>query len=116
MFFDRSGAPVTLPELIRLFSDPEYRFLARDMLATPDSGGIEVVTAWLGIDQRAGIDGSDEQDRGRPIIFGTVARDPTRANGLIEGREWWARTEAEALANHARLLERLRRLLRLWAL
>jgi hypothetical protein len=111
MFFDRSGAPLTLRELIRLFSDPEYRFLARDVVPTPGGREIEVVTAWLGIDQRAGIGDTDAEGEGegedQPVIFGTVARDPTWTGGLIEGLEWWARTESEALINHRRLLARL---------
>jgi hypothetical protein len=39
-------------------------------------------------------------------LFGTVARDPAGVGGLFEGRERFARTEAEA--DHARLLERVR--------
>ncbi len=108
MFFDRSGAPLTLRQLVQLFSDPEYRFLARDVLATPDGGEIEVVTAWLGIDQRAGIDDSAEEGGGRPIIFGTIALDPAGGDAPIDDSEWWACTEREALENHVMLRERLR--------
>jgi hypothetical protein len=71
----------------------------------------EVVSAWLGIDQRAG-NGDEDVDEVRgdtgPVLFGTVARDPAGIGGLFEGREWFARTEAMALENHERLVERLR--------
>jgi hypothetical protein len=63
---------------------------------------LEVVTAWLGLDQRAGA--GDPQDR--PLIFGTVARHLVTGD-LCKRREWWAATEQEALKDHAQLLDRL---------
>jgi hypothetical protein len=111
MFFDRHGAPVSLAELTRLFGDPAYRFLARDVVSTPTGAEWEVATAWLGIDQRPGIADEDVDNATAgtgPVLFGTVALDPAGVGDLFEGREWFARTEAEALVNHARLLERLR--------
>jgi hypothetical protein len=61
------------------------------------------VTAWLGLDQRAGA--GDPRDR--PLIFGTVTRHLVTGD-LFERREWWAATEQEALKSHAQLLDPLR--------
>jgi hypothetical protein len=112
MFFDRDGVPVSLRETVRLFGNPAYRFLARDQVTIPGDTVLEVLTAWLGIDQRAGTEddaGSMTAASGSgPVLFGTVALDLTGGGLRIKGREWFARTEAEALTNHARLLERLR--------
>ena len=94
IFYDRTGAPITLDRCVELYADPGYRFLRRETV-----GSHEVVTAWLGTDQSLG-------DAPRPLIFGTVALDDDGAR--FEGQEWLAATEAEAEANHHRLVDRLR--------
>lgn len=98
-YYNRDGEPITPVEFERLHDDLQYRVLTRHQVTTPE-GEYHVLTVWLGSDQ---VPFSDEP---RPLIFGTAA---TKGGGeLFENREWWAATEAEALANHARLLERLR--------
>lgn len=93
IFYDRTGAPITLDRCVEL-----YETLATDSCAET-VGRHEVVTAWLGTDQSLG-------DAPRPLIFGTVALDDDGAR--FERREWLAATEAEAEANHHRLVDRLR--------
>jgi hypothetical protein len=91
--YDRHGGPIDFATYRRLYADPEYRFLRRELVA-----GVEVVTAWLGLDQRQGISEP-------PMIFGTVAL--LEGSSLFEGREWLAKDEADAWANHERLLARV---------
>ena len=87
MFRDRQGRPISLREHLRLHADPGYRFLARVHV-----NDWEVVTAWLGLDQ-------GDSDPGQPpLIFGTAALLPDGRQ--LEGRETFASTEDEALANH----------------
>ncbi|MCW2843406.1 MAG: hypothetical protein JWN22_1322 [Nocardioides sp.] len=86
--YDREGRRIPYSEFRRLRQDHSYRFLARDKV-----GDVEVVTAWLGMDQG---------DHDRPWIFGTatLAADGT----LVDDRELFASTEDEAVANHAEVL------------
>ena len=102
VFYDRDGHAIELPTLLRLLADPAYRFLARDLVATP-AGDIAVVTAWLGIDQRTSPEAGE-----RALIFGTAAVLTDRDDALLEDREWLAATEEDALRNHADLLHRVR--------
>ena len=87
---DRRGRRIGYSEFRRLRSDPGYRFLARDRV-----GEVEVVTAWLGMDQGEGDP---------PWIFGTVTLAP--GGGLVDDEEVFASTEAEAAANHVEVLNR----------
>jgi hypothetical protein len=96
-FYDRHGQPIDLSTLLRLKADPDYRFLARDVV-----GEVEVVTAWLGTDQLH----ADEPER--PLIFGTVGLVRGRGSDLFENTEVFASTEAEALKNHRAVLDRAR--------
>ena len=100
MFYDRSGTPIGLDTFTEHFADDTYRFLRRDTVTRPGGERLEVVTAWLGVDQSMG-----EADR--PLIFGTVALDLERDSTLWENRELWTATEADATAQHAELVERL---------
>lgn len=101
MFYDRAGLSIDLGTFQEHFADDNYRFLRRETVARPGGVGyLEVVTAWLGLDQSLG-----EADR--PLIFGTVALDLERDSALWEALELWAATEADALAQHADLTDRL---------
>lgn len=100
-FYDRDGQPISAAVFGRLREDPDYRFVARSKV-TGSHGQYQVLTVWFGTDQ------GPFADQAGPLIFGTAA--PTADGELFEDREWWAPTETEALTNHARLLQRLRRL------
>ena len=101
MFYDRAGVPIDLGTFQEHFADDNYRFLRRETVARPGGvGHLEVVTAWLGLDQTLG-------DAERPLIFGTVALDLEGDSAPWEEREFWAATEAEALAQHADLTTRI---------
>ena len=83
----RDGRRISVSEFTALRRDRTYRFLARDRWRA-----VEVVTAWLGLDQGGGPDWP-------PMIFGTA---------VVGGdREIFAATESEARANHAALLSEL---------
>ncbi len=111
--YDRDGHRIDVDEFARLCADPDYRFLARERI-----GDWEVVTAWLGVDQRP--DPTPDQP---PLIYGTAgirhqatdnAEDDTDADAdqtleLFEGREHWTPTAAAALARHAEIRDRLQR-------
>lgn len=100
-FYDRAGMPIDLGTFREHFADENYRFLRRETVARPGGvGHLEVVTAWLGLDQSLG-------DADRPLIFGTVALDLERDSALWDGGEQWAATEADALTQHADLTRRL---------
>lgn len=88
--YDRLGRRINYTEYRQLHDDHAYRFLARDKL-----GDLEVVTAWLGMDQG---------DADEPWVFGTVtlASDGT----FLDDEEIFASTEDEATAHHAELLAR----------
>lgn len=97
LYFDRDGEPVSLERYLELHRDAGYRFLERT-----DVGRLEVVTAWLGLDQGFG-DGPD------PLIFGTVALDREAGDGTLwEDREVFSATEAQAREAHGRLVELVR--------
>lgn len=101
MFYDRAGAPIDRATFQEHFADSAYRFLRRETVSRPGGvGQLEVVTAWLGLDQSLG-------DADRPLIFGTVALELEGDSTPWEEREFWAATEAEALAQHADLTTRL---------
>lgn len=86
--YDRRGRRIPYSEFRRLRGDDTYRFLSRDKV-----GNLEVVTAWLGMDQG---------DHDQPWIFGTVT---LASNGALVGEEErFASTEEEATANHAEVL------------
>ena len=94
-FYDREGQPISLQRFIELRHDHDYRFLARTKV-----GEVEIVTAWLGLDQ------GPFADEDRPLIFGTAA--VSDREGLVHAdQEEFSATEAEALAAHQRLVERL---------
>jgi hypothetical protein len=89
LFYDRAGQPMTLREYAEKFSDLGYRILAQDT-----AGGVEVITAWLGIDQGSGL-GEEPL-----LMFGTLVKDP----GDPDGRsEYFSASESEARATHARV-------------
>lgn len=88
--YDRQGRRISYSEFSRLREDLAYRFLARDKV-----GDLEVVTAWLGMDQ---------SDADQPCIFGTVTLAPD--GSLVDEREIYASTEAEATAHYAEVLAR----------
>ena len=96
-YYDRTGTPFDLETLTRHLEDPDYRFLARTRV-----GALEVVTAWLGIDQAL--------DRaGAPLIFGTAILVDTDTGQLFDDREYLASTDEEAMAQHQAVTNRLRR-------
>ena len=95
-FYDRSGEPITREALMSYLKDPDYRFLARTRV-----GPLEVVTAWLGIDQALDYSGA-------PLIFGTAILADTDIGQLFEDREYLASSEQEAMDQHHYLAEQLR--------
>src|SRR3954451_23783050 len=84
MFFDRHERALGPSTYQRLFAHPAYRFLARDHLGCP-AGEVEVVTAWLGIDQRPLPDAREPTS-----TFGTAVILTDRNDALVEDPEWWA--------------------------
>lgn len=104
--YDRDGNRIGLLRLAELKKDHDYRFLARTQV-----GRWQVVTTWLGIDQRPDEVDPDLPD---PLIYGTVAmvETPDGPDGyeveLFDEREFHAATAAEAMEDHVELRTRLR--------
>lgn len=86
--YDRQGQRIDYSQYRRLHADLSYRILARDAV-----GELEVVTAWLGLDQG---------DADRPWIFGTVTL--SRQDPAVDEQEIFSSAEAEALTTHAEVL------------
>ena len=99
LFFDLDGAPISAREYSRLREDLSYRVLARELV-----GDFEVITAWLGTDQG---DGTGSAAEAAPLIFGSMPR-RISTDALMDHLEVFASTPAQALANHAALVDQLR--------
>lgn len=89
-YFDRNGVPMSQAAWMLKFNDWEYKRVAVD-----EVGGVTVSTVWLGLNHQWGD--------GPPHIF----------ESMVFGGEFDQdcdrySTEAEALAGHARFVERVR--------
>lgn len=97
-YYDRQGNPMTMMQWAkRLEGDKDMKRVAETTLPS----GFWVSTVWLGIDHSFGD--------GPPIIFETMVF-RTNADGKVESfsdldSDRYS-TEAEALAGHARMVER----------
>jgi hypothetical protein len=89
LWFDRQGRPISSEECMVLFSRDEYRQVAHTDLG--DKGNIS--TVWLGIDHGFGMGQ-------QPVIFETMV-----FGGPHTDWQERYRTEAEALAGHARIVK-----------
>ena len=91
MYYDRDGQPISQDEWIERWGRGiDYRQVARTTVDESD-----VSTVWLGLDHGFG--------RGRPLIFETMV-----FGGPLSDECWRYSTECEALAGHAKMVERLR--------
>lgn len=86
-YFNMDGEPIDVHTWAALFHDPA-RILARH--ESP-----KIITAWIGQDLRLGHFGADDP----PHIFGTL---------LPDDDEWTYATREDALAGHARAIEKYR--------
>lgn len=90
-YYDREGKPIDMDTWLSLWRDVTYKVIRKTMV-----GDVLVSTVWLGIDHAFGYSE-------RPLIFETM---------LFVGAEgdemYRYYTEAEALADHDRLVEQLR--------
>ena len=93
-FYNKSGTPISIPELVRLHSDPTYRIVGYSRV-----GDIDVVTVWIGVDQ--------DLTSPRPLIFGTALIKNLGAGDQELITEELAASEEQALDNHQVLAERL---------
>lgn len=118
-YFDREGQPIDLHEWGRLSEDRKYKVLKQESV-----GVFWISTVWLGLDHsfRRRLDPTGEHEP--PVIFETMVFDqgPKGAEetyqGLrkvMDGDDYspWSEldaeryaTEAEALAGHARMVEK----------
>ena len=92
--YDKSGSPISIPELMRLHLDPTYRIVGYSRV-----GDVDVVTVWIGVDQ--------DLTSPRPLIFGTALIKKLGAGDQELLTEELAASEEQALANHRVLVERL---------
>lgn len=95
-YYDKQGKPLLTVEAWGiLFENRAYQRLALDEF---EVGGVpvKVSTVWLGMDHRMGPEGP-------PIIFETMV-----FGGRYDEEQEQYATEAEALAGHARWLEKVR--------
>ena len=95
-YYDRTGGPISLNEWIERFEDEQYQRVDETIL--PD--GRWVSTVWLGLDHSFG--------RSAPIIFETMVFS-SRAHGKTSLCCERYATEAEAIAGHQRMVEKLKR-------
>lgn len=88
-YYDKQGNPIDRDEVLRLWSDPDYRFVAVDTLPN----GVKVSTVWTGIDYSL-------YDDVKPLIFETMI-----FGGERDTYAWRYTTEAEALEGHRQVVE-----------
>lgn len=89
-YFDRKGNPITSEQWSAGFCDMDKKRVAFDKL--PDA---EVSTVWLGLDHSYGD--------GPPLIFETLV-----FGGTLDQEMDRYSSEAEALAGHAKMVQRVR--------
>lgn len=99
--FDRGGRLITEDEYHRLHEDADFELVRRSELVGSGGRNLHVITTWLGRDQSLSSDDNDP-----PLIFGTIGRDADAGDWLDRVEQFHA-TEAEALAYHEELVERL---------
>ena len=87
MYYDRQGRPMGRNEWAAAFQE--------NGVAKTDVGDVSVSTVWLGLDHGHG--------GGPPVIFETMV-----FGGPLDGEQERYSTEAEALAGHAAMVERVR--------
>lgn len=102
IYFDRDGSPLDADQLHERLEDPAYRRVAESNV-----GFYWVSTVWLGINHAF--------DDGPPVIFETMIfsradrelNDIAGQRGLAGHYQERYRTEAKALAGHARIVAAL---------
>lgn len=93
-FYDKAGEAISFKELMRLYADSDYRFVAHTR-----AGDLDVVTAWIGVDQ--------DIAHPQPLIFGTAVIKNFAQSDQELVTEELAPTEEQAQANHLALVARL---------
>jgi hypothetical protein len=92
-YSDREGRPIDTAQWDKLFCDDDYRCLAKT-----EVGRCLVSTIWMGLDYSLGM--------GPPLIFESMVLRVTK-RGERWGDQCRYSTEPEALAGHARLVDRV---------
>lgn len=92
LYYDREGRPMTLREFSRRFQDRGYKTIRRELV-----GDWQVVTVWLGEDQRDLLSRGD----GPPLIFGVIRWTPEGSYDQLAER--FFPSEDEALEYHREL-------------
>lgn len=113
-YFDRTGAPIDLMRWADLSEDPEYRFVTRAEIATPDGQAVAVIVMWRGLDPYRVEPPFNifEISTWAVVVAGGVA---LHIAGRDDAREWdmiddmGASTELAALALHRHQCERAQR-------
>jgi len=91
-YYRRDGTPYTMLEWARDFENPSVKKVAYD-----EVGDVGISTVWLGLNHQFGD--------GPPLIFETMV-----FNGPLDQEQERYSTEAEALAGHTRMVERVKEL------